>query len=72
MSLLIEAIGYQGDIRMPPAGKLRDDQIAALTNWIKSGAPWPGGSFELDKAVNPVFKLLAQTTYTGVSQGMCR
>lgn len=42
-SLLIEAIRYQGDIQMPPAGKLPDDEIALLVAWIKSGAPWPAG-----------------------------
>jgi hypothetical protein len=40
-SLLIEAIRYAGDIKMPPKGKLSDPQIAALTEWVKRGAPWP-------------------------------
>lgn len=40
-SLLVEAIGYTGDVKMPPKGKLADDKIAALTEWIKRGAPWP-------------------------------
>src|SRR5579872_1156890 len=40
-SLLIEAIGYTGDIKMPPKGKLADEQIAALAEWVKRGAPWP-------------------------------
>ena len=40
-SLLVEAIGYAGDIKMPPKGKLPDEQVAALTNWVKRGAPWP-------------------------------
>src|SRR5262245_23401319 len=40
-SLLVEAIGYAGDIKMPPKGKLADDKIAALTEWVRRGAPWP-------------------------------
>ena len=42
-SLLIEAIGYgNDDLQMPPKGKkLTDAQIAALTEWVKLGAPWP-------------------------------
>ena len=40
-SLLIEAIMYQGDTQMPPKGKLSDDEIAELTDWVKRGAPWP-------------------------------
>ena len=39
-SRLIEAIRYQGDVKMPPSGKLRDEQIAVLVKWIKLGAPW--------------------------------
>ncbi|HVX13712.1 MAG TPA: PSD1 and planctomycete cytochrome C domain-containing protein [Pirellulales bacterium] len=40
-SSLITAIRYQGDIQMPPAGKLPDAELAALTAWVKMGAPWP-------------------------------
>ncbi len=41
-SRLVEAIGYTNvDLQMPPKGKLPEDQIAALTDWIKKGAPWP-------------------------------
>ena len=42
-SLLIEAVSYDPDgYQMPPTGKLPDDAIAALTEWVKQGAPWPG------------------------------
>ncbi|MDY3551736.1 PSD1 and planctomycete cytochrome C domain-containing protein [Gemmata sp. JC717] len=40
-SLLIEAVAYGGDIKMPPKGKLSDADIATLTAWVKGGAPWP-------------------------------
>jgi mono/diheme cytochrome c family protein len=40
-SALIEAVRYGGDVRMPPKGKLKDQEIAALTEWVKRGAPWP-------------------------------
>jgi hypothetical protein len=39
-SPLVEAIRYQGEVRMPPKGKLGEDEIAALTDWVKRGAPW--------------------------------
>jgi len=42
-SLLIEAINYGGTYQMPPDGKLKADEIAALTQWVKIGAPWPDG-----------------------------
>jgi len=41
-SLLIEAIHYES-LEMPPAGKLPETAIKALVEWVKIGAPWPGG-----------------------------
>src|SRR5215510_5729196 len=40
-SRLLKVIGYDGDLKMPPSGKLKDQEIAALTEWVKVGAPWP-------------------------------
>ena len=40
-SRLISAVNYQGQIKMPPTGKLTDAEIADLVAWIKIGAPWP-------------------------------
>src|SRR5215469_6371524 len=40
-SVLIEAVGYEGDVQMPPSGKLSAGEIAALREWIGLGAPWP-------------------------------
>src|SRR5262245_41997090 len=40
-SLLVEAIRYEGGVSMPPKGKLKDEEIAALTEWVRRGAPWP-------------------------------
>ncbi|MCL4691866.1 MAG: DUF1549 domain-containing protein [Candidatus Hydrogenedentes bacterium] len=41
-SRLIEAIEYGNvDLQMPPTGKLADEQIAALKQWVAMGAPWP-------------------------------
>src|SRR5262245_50672575 len=40
-SRLITAIHYDDSPRMPPKGKLTSDAIAALTTWVKQGAPWP-------------------------------
>ena len=42
-SLLLKAISYLGDFKMPPSGKLKPDQIENITAWVKSGAAWPGG-----------------------------
>jgi len=41
-SLLVDAINYDPNgYQMPPTGKLPDDAIATLTEWVKLGAPWP-------------------------------
>ncbi|MBT7215826.1 MAG: DUF1549 domain-containing protein, partial [Verrucomicrobia bacterium] len=42
-SFLIEAVNYRNeDMEMPPKGKLKEEQIKILTDWVKMGAPWPG------------------------------
>jgi len=40
-SLLIQAVRYEGETRMPPKKKLPDHAIAILTAWVQRGAPWP-------------------------------
>ena len=40
-SLLIEAVHYRS-LEMPPDGKLSDQQIGVLTQWVRMGVPWPG------------------------------
>ena len=40
-SLLIHAVRRDGDLQMPPNGRLSAEQIAALTKWIELGLPWP-------------------------------
>jgi len=42
VSLLMEAIRHDGELKMPSRGdKLSDAQIAAFENWIAKGLPWP-------------------------------
>jgi mono/diheme cytochrome c family protein len=44
-SLLIQAIRQTHErIKMPPSGKLKEQEIADIAEWIKSGAVWPAGS----------------------------
>ena len=43
-SLLVKAINHESpQLKMPKNKKLKRDEIDALTQWIKMGAPWPGG-----------------------------
>src|SRR5262245_57057227 len=43
-SLLIEAVGHRGDLKMPPKEKLAEAKIADLRRWVEFGAPWPADS----------------------------
>ncbi len=50
-SLIIKAVRQQDDdLKMPPKGKLTGEQIAALTAWIKLGAPWPGSATKTSRS----------------------
>ena len=40
-SLLIHAVRRDGELQMPPNGRLSAEQVAALTKWIELGLPWP-------------------------------
>jgi hypothetical protein len=52
-SLLMNVIDYDGDVKMPPKGKLKDHEIKAIEQWIRAGAPWPGGETEASKPTQP-------------------
>ncbi len=46
-SRLIKAVEHADEeLKMPPKGRLKDGQVAALKNWVKMGAPWPDQSNE--------------------------
>ncbi len=40
-SLLVDAINYGEQVQMPPRSKLPPAEVATLTRWVASGAPWP-------------------------------
>jgi mono/diheme cytochrome c family protein len=48
-SLLVKAIRYDGDVQMPPKGKLPAEAVAHLTTWVRMGAPWPDGDVKADE-----------------------
>lgn len=44
-SLLVSAVhANKGELQMPPKGKLRPPQIAALETWVRDGAVYPAGA----------------------------
>ena len=40
-SIVLQALRYDGALKMPPTGKLSDEVIANFEEWIKMGAPDP-------------------------------
>ncbi|MBX9581719.1 MAG: DUF1549 domain-containing protein, partial [Gemmataceae bacterium] len=52
-SLLVQLVRYDGDIKMPPKGKLPAEDIAALTAWVKGGAPWPDAAAQASGGHKP-------------------
>ena len=42
-SPMVLAARHEGDLKMPPKGKLPDPAVESLSAWVKMGAPWPDG-----------------------------
>jgi len=40
-SLLVQVVRYDGDLQMPPAGKLSAAAIGTIEEWVRRGLPWP-------------------------------
>src|SRR4051794_4191878 len=41
-SLLIQAVSHtHARLKMPPQGRLKEEEIAGLAAWVKAGALWP-------------------------------
>jgi hypothetical protein len=53
-SVLLKAVNYtDGEMEMPPSGKLPQAQIDVLAKWVKAGAPWPPGEGSAEVAGPP-------------------
>jgi len=40
-SLLVKVVRYDGDLQMPPDGKLPAAAIETIEEWVRRGLPWP-------------------------------
>ena len=43
-SVMLQALSYDSQIKMPPQGKLPAENIAAVREWLAAGAPTPAGT----------------------------
>jgi cytochrome c553 len=78
-SVLIEAIRYEGAVRMPPDGRLPETVIADLTEWVRQGAVWPeaasdqtGSDASVHWAFQPVVKPTVPETRGAADQAIDR
>jgi cytochrome c553 len=58
-SLLIRAVRYLDEPKMPPERKLADADVAKLRNWVARGAPWPAVNVKPPSTSAPVFQVTA-------------
>ncbi len=49
-SILLTAVRYEADIKMPPDGKMSDAEILLLQQWIERGLPWPNADVSVGPA----------------------
>ncbi len=54
--MLIDAVNYKS-FEMPPTGKLKQEEIDVLVEWVKAGAVWPGGDM-----ASPIRKKVFEVT----------
>jgi uncharacterized protein DUF1553/uncharacterized protein DUF1549/cytochrome c len=40
-SRLVHVLTFTGDVKMPPTGQLKPDEIAVIRRWVEAGLPWP-------------------------------
>ena len=41
---LQQVVNYDDRVKMPPSGKLKPDDLAAIGEWVKAGGNWPGAT----------------------------
>jgi hypothetical protein len=58
-SILLKVVSYDEKLKMPPMAKLPPEEVAALTEWVERGAPWPGA-----EQVAPIEKKADQVHFT--------
>ena len=59
-SRLIQALRFASTIKMPPTGKLPEEQISAFVQWVEIGAPWPQEQAPEVAGPKPKFDLKAR------------
>lgn len=45
-SRMLQVAGYREPIKMPPTGRISEEEFSVLREWVKMGAPWPASANE--------------------------
>ena len=53
-SLLVKVVRYDGDLQMPPDGKLPSEVIQTFEEWVRRGLPWPADRTDSGTATTAV------------------
>jgi hypothetical protein len=56
-SRLVHAINYTTGTLMPPDAKLPQEEIEAITEWVRMGAPWPESAAPAEGAEAPALSI---------------
>ncbi len=50
-SHLLSALSFTAELKMPPTGPLKPDEIAAFRRWVEMGLPWPDATSQANQQV---------------------
>lgn len=68
-SRLLQVLKYDpNDTRMPPKGKLAQDKIDLLTEWVRMGAPWPADTAATAKSTGLPRRENGELDFNAVAQ----
>ena len=59
-SLMVEAVGYSGDLQMPPKSRLAKEDVATINRWVEMGLPWPETSSKTSVDTKATFDIQAR------------
>jgi len=51
-SRILQVVGYGERIKMPPTGRISDEEVSVLRDWVKMGAVWPADTKGYSRAQN--------------------
>src|SRR5260370_26417610 len=72
-SLLIQAVRQSNEaLKMPPSGKLKEDDLAALVEWVNNRAVWPESTSFFESKVQPIFAKNCYSCHTNSQLGGLR